>query len=205
MRTVTAHLARTLSIAALAASSGLAASSAAASPALRQGSFANDDEHAVFSFTLASAGPVSARTLSYGGGQAPGGSLVAAGGFAPILSLFEAGSGLLQLAAGSGRTCNSPVSAAVDPATGLCWDARFDLDLAAGDYTLVLTQDGNAPLGPDAAGPFLMDGQPDYSGRFFLGQAGLRFINADGSSRTGQWALLLDVEPAPLNPVPAPA
>lgn len=146
-----------------------------------QGRFEADDEHAVFSFEVAAADHLSARTLSYGGGVDALGRSVAAGGFAPVLSLYQDGFGLLQLAVGSQSACSA--------AGGFCWDATLNLDLGPGRYTLVLTQDGNLPLGSTAADGFSQDGRPDFTGLDHLGQPGLRFIDVAGQPRDGHWAL----------------
>ncbi|RZL31435.1 MAG: hypothetical protein EOP35_22040, partial [Rubrivivax sp.] len=121
------------------------------------GKFVDDDDRYTFDFSLAAAGPLLVETQSF-----------AAGGFAPVLSLFDASGQLLQLDAGSSHTCIGGGS--------FCWDAHFALDLTAGAYRLVLTQDGNLPLGPTLADGFAMTGRPDYTGLDFLGQPDLRFI-----------------------------
>ncbi len=142
------------------------------------GRFADDDERFTLDFSLAASGPVEVDTRSF-----------AAGGFAPVLSLFDGAGLLIQLDVGSSHVCAG--------AGGFCWDARLALDLAAGSYQLVLTQDGNTPLGPTLADGFSMSGQPDYTGLAYLGQPGLRFINVDGSARTGDWAFTLQAASVP--------
>jgi len=156
------------------------------------GTFADDDQRVSLTFSLAAADTLIARTFSFGGGTNGAGAAVAAGGFAPVLSLFDATGLLLQTASGSAGTCGSGVGAP-DPVTGFCWDASLNLALSAGDYTLVLTQDGNLPWGPWLADGFSMTGTPDFTGLAYLGQPGLRFINVDGTQRDGHWALDLNV------------
>jgi hypothetical protein len=78
-----------------------------------------------------------------------------------------------------------------------CWDAALDLPLGPGQYTLVLTQDGNDPLGTAVTDGFSQDGRPDYTGVDHLGQPGLRFIQVDGQARDGHWALDLTVSAVP--------
>lgn len=166
----------------------LTAGAAAADTLSLQGLFSRDDERAVFSFTLAQPDRLLARTLSYGGGLNAAGQAVASGGFAPTLSLFEADFGLLQRAVGSHNSCAAAL---------FCWDATLDLPLGPGRYTLVLTQDGNDPLGATPADGFSQDGQPDYTGLDHLGLPGLRFIQVDGQGRDGHWALDLTVSAVP--------
>ena len=174
------HLGRRAGLATL-----LCASLAAqAAPWGSQGAFTQDDDRLALPFVLDTDETFSVRTLGFAGG-----------GFAPVLSLFGADGALLLSAVGSSNGC---ALAAADPATGFAWDACFSAPLPAGQYQLVLTQDGNTANGPGLDDGFAMSGQPDYTGWMFLGQAA-RFINADGSARSGAWAL-----EASLSPVPEP-
>ncbi len=174
--------------------------SAHAEGASYTGTFTDDDQRHSLTFSLAAADTLIARTFSFGGGVNGTGAAVAAGGFAPVLSLFDAAGLLLQTASGSTATCGSGVGAS-DAATGFCWDAGFSATLSAGDYTLVLTQDGNLPWGPWLADGFSMTGSPDYTGLVYLGQPGLRFVNADASQRDGHWAFDINFS----SPVDEPA
>lgn len=151
---------------------------AAAGTASHSGQFTDDDERFTLDFTLLADGGVQVDTQSF-----------AAGGFAPVLSLFDAGGQLLQLDVGSSHSCSGSGS--------FCWDAHLSLALTAGSYRLVLTQDGNLPLGSLLADGYSMTGQPDYTGLSYLGQPGLRFINVDGSNRTGDWAFTLQAASVP--------
>ena len=163
----------------------LAAAAVQAAPVDVTGSFIHDDDRHVLQLHLATPGSFSARTLSF-----------ASGGFAPVLSLFGPGSAdpaLLQLDVGSAHTCGGAGSGSADPATGFCWDAALDLQLGAGDYTLVLTQDGNTPLGPALSGGFQQDGLGTYTGSQFLGDDSRSFINVDGSARSAAFALRWDL------------
>ncbi len=173
---------------ALAVSGLLAASLAQAGTVSYQGQFADDDELFVTQFVLAAPTLLSAFTLSYGGGTDAGGGSVAPGGFAPVLALFMDGFGLVQLARGSSQVCG-PGAGQADPASGFCWDAGFSLQLGAGSYSLALSQDGNEPIGLDLADGYTQTGQPDYTGLAYLGQPGARFIQVDGTQRSGFWAM----------------
>ena len=174
------HLGRRAGLAML-----LCASLAAqATPWASQGAFTQDDDRLALPCVLDADETFSVRTLGF-----------ADGGFAPVLSLFGADGALLLSAVGSSNGC---ALAAADPATGFAWDACFSAALPPGQYQLVLTQDGNTANGPGQDDGFAMSGQPDYTGWMVLGQAA-RFINADGSARSGAWAL-----EASLSPVPEP-
>lgn len=161
-----------------------------------QGSFEHDDDLFVHAFTTLADDVISARTFGYGGGTTSGGVDVVPGGFAPVLALFLDGFGLVQLAQGSSDPCGDGAGNA-DPVSGFCWDAHFDTVLPAGHYTLVLSQDGNLPLGDSAAAGYAQDGVPDYTGQFFLGTPGATFVQVDGAQRTGRWALELHANAVP--------
>jgi len=176
-----------------------AAPSALAGSVSYASSFVNDDDGFTLNLTLGVAETLVTQTLSYGAGVDGHGKAVVAGGFAPVLSLFDASGLLLQIV-----SPESPGALGgtipVDPISGFAWDAALSAALPAGKYTLVLTQDGNAPNGPTLADGFAMTGSHDCTGQNMLGQSGLRFINADLTQRTGNWAL----EVSPANVVPEP-
>lgn len=176
---------------AFAAGAALLAPAAQAALTTYQGQLASDDDVFVLAFQLERDSTVAARTLSW-----------ATGGFAGVLSLFGPG-GLLQQAVGSSNTCGAG-SGSADPATGFCWDAHFIMQLGAGDYTLVLSQDGNLPLGGTLADGYGMSGQPHYTGAWYLGDDARSFINVDGSQRSSHWAFTLEGQAVPV-PVPEPA
>ncbi len=141
------------------------------------GNFTNDDELAWFDFNLQQNGSIAARTTSFGNG-----------GFAPVLSLFSllANQDLLHVAQGSSNTCAT--SGAGQASSGLCWDAVFSTGLSAGNYRLVISQDGNTPNGPALLDGFNQTGNPHYTGINYLGDASRSFINYDGMQRSNAYA-----------------
>jgi hypothetical protein len=160
-----------------------------------QGSFSTDDQLAIYTFNLDAAGDVAAATLSYNGGTNGNGAAVPAGGFAPVLALFDGAGNQVAGNVGSSNTCGIP----------FCWDAGFAYPGALpGQYTLVLSQDGNNPLGQFAEG-YSMTGQPHYTAQYLGGSnPSATFVQVDGSQRTGRWALDVTV-PAGVSVVPEPA
>lgn len=154
------------------------------------GVFSQDDEQAAIVFNVAMAGNVTLQTWSFGGGINAAGDTIAAGGFAPVVSLFDAAEELIGIA-------RTGVAGNPDPVTGFRWDVAWAGVLNAGNYRAVLTQDGNSPFGPFLSDGFQQDGQGNYTDPAILGAAG-SFILVDGSQRTGHWAL--DVA----TPVPEP-
>jgi hypothetical protein len=172
----------------------LAAGAAHAGTTALQGALSADDGLAVFSFDLLAAGDVAARSWSYNGGSNAAGQVVAAGGFAPVLSLFDGAGNLVAIDVGSARTC----------AISFCWDASLSyLGATPSHYTLVLSQDGNTPLGAWADG-YAMAGQPHYTAAYLGGgNPGASFVQIDGAQRTGNWALDVAL-PAGVTLVPEP-
>jgi len=171
----------------------LLAGSAAATPLSFSGTLASDDAHFVFNFHLDKTSTMHARTTSW-----------AQGGFAPVLTLFG-GAGGVQQAAGSAMICGAG-SGAADGATGFCWDAVLNSDLGAGDYTLVLTQDGNMANGDTLDAGFQLDGWTNYTSQFYLGlEGGPLCTNVDASQRSCGWSLSVDgIAEQPSGDVPEP-
>lgn len=189
---------------ALGAAIGLTLASAShAAVSSFEGSFVADDGLAAFSFELSSLGSFAATTWSHSGGVNASGITVAAGGFAPVLSLFSSDGYLVAGNSGSANTCAG--------AGSFCWDAQLSLDLLPGRYLLVLSQDGNLP---DTSQPvtlaalaqsFSMSGQASYTAAYAGSvDPSTRFIRVDGDARSGRWALDVDVA-APVSQVPEPA
>lgn len=171
-----------------------AATSAQAAVFSFQGSFVADDQRAVFTFGLTVPGDVSAATFSYNGGTNGNGSAIAPGGFAPVLALFDSAGMQVAGNVGSANTCG----------LSFCWDARFTYPGALpGAYTLVLSQDGNNPLGLLGDG-YAMTGQPNYTAQYLGGSnPNATFVQVDGTQRSGRWALDVSV-PTGVSVVPEP-
>lgn len=161
------------------ATCALAAGAATATPLQFNGTFDADDARFVLSFHLDAPTTLQADTTSF-----------AQGGFAPMLTLFGAAGGVQQ-AVGSAMQCGTG-SGAKDPASGACWDAVFATSIGAGDYALVLTQDGNYAIGDTLADGFQQDGLSHYTSTFYLGTEGPLCVNADASQRSCSWALTVD-------------
>ena len=109
------------------------------------GIFTQDDQLELFQFTAPSASLV-VRTWGYAGGTNANGQLIAAGGFDPILSVFDATGGLVSSSLLVG-TNNDGAGVATDPTTGNAFDSLLALNSlsAGGTYVLVLSQNDNAP------------------------------------------------------------
>jgi hypothetical protein len=146
-------------------------------PGAVSGTLPNQGSALELSLTLP-AGDFAAYTTSY-----------AAGGFQPSLTLFDSAGNYLT---SSGAV--PPPGATADPTTGLKLDALLtDSGLHAGTYTLALT-DWQLQQSPTATN--LSDGFGSNLGD------GTSFVDAAGTTRTGNYALSFNVA---TTPVPEPA
>ncbi|MGA3040008.1 MAG: DVUA0089 family protein [Bryobacteraceae bacterium] len=148
------------------------------------GNFNDDDNEQIFTLVTAQPTTLTALTWSYAGGVNATGMDIPEGGFDPVLSLFMASNGLL-LAEDNNGGCGL---VAEDSVTHQCWDAYLAEPLAAGSYTLVLTENDNLPYGPYLASGFSKTGQGDFTGSEFTGHAGA-FYDETGDERTSLWAV----------------
>ena len=128
----------------------LAGAEAGATTTNFDGTFGKDDQVNTYSIVLAQNSNVIFQTDSYGGGTL-GGRLRGAGGFVPILTLFDS-TGMFLFTDGGDATCTAGMTA--DPATGLCNDAVISSMLKAGTYTVALTEFDNFANGNLSAGFF---------------------------------------------------
>jgi hypothetical protein len=152
-------------------------SSAFASNFSFTGNFLLDNDLQKFIFTIASPGTVTMQTWSFAGGTNINGSLVPAGGFAPVLALFDSTGTIV----GNFDEGGTPPSACgprnIDAASGLCLDAFLSDSLVAGTYTLILSQQDNIPLSAFLSDGYQHDGDPNFAGGF----------NDFGFQRTSRW------------------
>lgn len=171
-----------------------------------QGNFTADDNAQLFSVALAAPAAVDFRSYGYAGGTTSTGTVVPTGGFDTVLTLFSS----------SGVFINDNDDGAgvpTDPATGLLGDARITANLAAGSYTLVLTQYDNFSIGNLSDG-FVEAGKPNFTAdpSFTSGGAcpGNTFRDISGTAgrcRTGNWSIdfVGASSVTPVAPVPEPS
>ncbi len=157
------------------------------------GTFTTDDQMFETTFSLAAATGITVRTWSFAGGTDAAGDVISAGGFAPVVSVFDSSGSLLQWDDG-GTARNNCGPRNIDPVSGFCLDAYINGLYNPGTYTVVLTEYDNLPNGPTLANGFSEEGNGNFTGGPF-------FLNAgSGYQRNGNWEL--DV---PGTPVPEPA
>ena len=154
-----------------------------------QGTFTQDDQREIFTFTAPSASVI-LRTYAYAGGTNAAGHTILAGGFDPILSLFDSTGGLLSSSLlGPSNDNGGCADVGQDPSTLNCFDAFMALTtlLPSNQYTLVLTQADNSANGPTYGDGFLEDGNPNFTAVFGCG--GSTFCDQSPAQRTGAWAV----------------
>jgi hypothetical protein len=122
------------------------------------GTFNQDDDVQLFHFTVGAGSMVVLRTWSYAGGTNAAGDAIAAGGFDPILALFDGTGAYIDQNDDGG--CGS-----VDPdaMTGECWDTYFSAALAPGDYTVAVMEYDNFANGPNLSDGFERDGEGNFT------------------------------------------
>jgi hypothetical protein len=150
------------------------------------GTLNNPNDFQSFFFTANGASTVNLRSYSYAGGTNAAGDVIAAGGFDPILSLFDSTDTLIQ------TVDDGPLTVPADPVTGRSYDTNFSQALTAGNYRVVISQFSNFATGPN------------FSNGFPANQTSFRDFT--GATRTANWAFdITGVDTASSsNPVSAP-
>jgi hypothetical protein len=152
------------------------------------GIFTQDDQLELFQFTAPSASLV-VQTWGYAGGTNANGQVIAAGGFDPILSVFDATGGLLPSSL-LVDTNNDGAGVATDPTTGNAFDSLLALNALSpgGTYVLVLSQSDNLAIGPTYGDGFSQTGAGNFTAGEF-GCGGTAFCDATPAQRNGSWAV----------------
>jgi len=176
------------------------------------GTFVNDNDVQLFSFTSGGTSNVRLISYGYGGGTQSNGNVVAAGGFDPILVLFDSTGALIgqndDAVSGTTGACGSG-SVMPDPITGAQWDTCLDLPLLpAGNYDVAVMQYDDFARGPNLSNGFMRAGQPNFTSSFGCSNGQFCDVtgNAAGNNRQSYWAFdILNVEQAVQTTVPEPA
>jgi PEP-CTERM motif len=113
---------------------GVAISTATTSNFSFEGLFLTDDQVQLFDFTLTAPETVTFQTWGYGGGTNAHGTVIAPDGFESLLTWFGSDGTFIN----NSNSCGSG-----NLYLGACLDASGQMPLAAGTYTLALTQEGN--------------------------------------------------------------
>jgi hypothetical protein len=163
----------------------LAAEAGFASTVLFQGTFATDDQVALFNITANTSETITIQTDSYAGGTVNS-TVIPAGGFAPTAFLFDNLGDVITLTNGS---CSQ---VGTDPVTGNCDDLYFQDTLGPGTFTLALAVLNNTPVGMFASNGFVEDGNPGFTCQE-AGTSGsfCDLTTALGATRTGNYAIAI--------------
>jgi hypothetical protein len=181
------------------------------SPDNSTGTFDSTDSF-ILPLTLGTASDVTLQTYGFGGGVNAMGTTILPGGTDPFVALFSgSGNGALFLNGTSATQTNytpgcPPANAETIGGSAQCGDVTLTFDdLAAGMYTVLLSDGQYVPCAADSTGcATLGDGAFDFTGGF----PGGVFCNADFNgvacpNTSGAWAL--DVPETPATPTPEPA
>jgi len=158
------------------------------------GTFTVDDQIELFQFTSPSTS-VTLETFGYGGGVNAAGTTIDPGGFAPVLSLFDATGGLTGASPLVGEDFAGCSVGAVNPATGNAFDCLLNLtSLTAGDtYVLALTEADNSPLGGTYGAGFSEAGNGNFTDGLYGCGGTAPFCDPNGVNvDTGNWAVDID-------------
>ncbi len=157
--------------------------------------FEGDDDARAFEFTIAQDSIVTIETVSYAGGFLVGfGFDDPGGGFDPVLSLFD-GAGLFIDDDDDDDDFIGPGN--VDPVTGEVFDAFLQPTLAAGTYTLVITQFDNffdGGVGDPLSNGFLLTGDPFFTAPFGCDAGQFCDFSFPSDSRSNRFAINLSAE-----------
>jgi len=174
------------------------------------GTFSNDDDVQLFNFTADGASTVRLISFGYGGGTQSDGNSVVAGGFDPILVLFDSAGNLIGQNDDSGSSTTGACGSGVvtsDPITELQWDTCFDQALALGSYTVAIMQYDNFATGSTLADGFTYTGDPFFTNAL-AGCSNGQFCDLSGdlagNNRTNAWAFdIMNAETAEAVPEPS--
>jgi hypothetical protein len=159
------------------------------------GNLTKDNDVQLFNFSVGAPSNVTLRTWSYAGGTNAAGSVIARGGFDPILALFDSSGAFISQNDDGGS--NVPG----DAVTGAHYDTFLTSSLAAGNYTVAVMQFDNFANGPQLSNGFERDGASFNNFRN-------GFFDVTGDKRDSHWAFdILNVDEAIVvgNPVPEPS
>lgn len=162
------------------------------------GTFTSDDQLEEIPFSVAPTEVVTIETFGYAGGINQAGDTIPEGGFDPYLAIFDSLGNLVQV--NDNGMCGQ---VGTDSVTGSCFDSYISQSLDAGSYTLVLSESPNIPNDNLLADGYTDAGMGDFTGGYY-GCADPAFCDANGDTRTGNWALDIDNVATAGSTVPEP-
>ncbi|MEO8248105.1 MAG: DVUA0089 family protein [Burkholderiales bacterium] len=179
------------------------------------GTFNQDDNVRLINFTADGSSNVYLVSYGYAGGTQADGTTFSRGGFDTILSLFNSTGSLINSNDDGSSSCFSgaagvapgTVNGLADPNTGVVYDTCFSSVLAAGTYTVAVTEYASFANGPNLSNGFSKDG----TGNFTAGNSACTqgsFCDVTGTpvfaNRTNVWAYDVLNVAAAAGPGPGP-
>jgi hypothetical protein len=173
------------------------------------GTLANPEDTVLINFSLISDGSVTLQTYGFGGGTNAAGTVIAPGGFDPFVGLFSGtGSsavflnGTSDILTNYSPGCPPAGTVTIGSIPGQCGDVNLQFSgLAAGDYTVLLTDAAYLPYAVFEDSGTLGDGFVDLTGGVFQTCYDANDCNTD----TANWALDITTSgSAAAPPVPEP-
>jgi hypothetical protein len=176
------------------------------------GTFSTPEDTVIINLTLSASGNVTLQTFGFGGGLNGAGNTIPAGGFDPFVGLFEGtGPTALFLDGTADNLSNYPSEPSACPPAGLitignvagqCGDVQLDFTgLAAGAYTVLLTDANYVPNAVYETTGYLGDGFSDLTGGSLPFQT--CYDANDCNTDSANWAL--DITTAGTVTTPEPA
>jgi hypothetical protein len=150
-----------------------------------------DDSSTAITVTLASAGNLELQTWGFGGGTNAAGGVIPAGGFDPFVGVFAGVGSTAVLINGTSDVLTNysgftgcPPAGMVDIGGATCGDVSMTFSLAAGAYTVLLTDGLYIPNAVFETNGVLADGFSDFTAGVFQTCNGSNCV-----SDTANWAL----------------
>jgi PEP-CTERM motif len=153
-------------------------------------------DQVIITFTLSGPGDVTLQTYGFGGGTNGNGSVIAAGGFDPFVGLFSGTGPTAVLIDGTAdnlsnytsepNACGPAGLVTIGSIANQCGDVRLQFTgLAAGDYTILLTDANYTPNAIYGSPGYLGDGFTDFTNGAFT----TCYDEANCKTDTANWAL----------------
>src|ERR1022692_2356126 len=165
------------------------------------GTFSTPEDTLLITLTLPTGSNVTLQTYGFGGGTNAAGAVIPSGGFDPFVGLFS-GTGPTAIFLNGDSDVLSNYTPGCPPAgtltvgsvTGQCGDVNLPFTgLAAGTYTVLLSDGANLPNSVFETSGVLGDGFTDLTGGVFQTCADVNDCNND----TARWALDITATPEP--------
>ena len=165
-----------------------------------------DDASTVITVTLASGGTLGLQTYGFGGGTNAASEVIAAGGFDPFVGVFAGTGSTATFIDGTSDILSNyspgcPPAGTVNIGGAVCGDVTLSETLAAGTYTVLLTDGEYTPTAVFETAGTLGDGFSDLTPGAF------QTCNANGTkciTPTANWALDITT-PGSTTATPEPA